>query len=64
MNGPAVQGVTTYDPVPSTYSVAGTGEYNADGMGDILFEDNAGNLFHRVHERIADNVDAVSSYVA
>jgi hypothetical protein len=45
MNGPAVQGVTTYDPVPSTYSVAGTGEFNANGMGDILFEDNAGNLF-------------------
>jgi hypothetical protein len=45
MNGPAVQGVTTYDPVPSTYSVAGTGEYNANGMGDILFEDNQNNLF-------------------
>jgi hypothetical protein len=45
MNGPAIQGVTTYDPVPTTFQVAGTGEYSANGMGDILFEDNAGNLF-------------------
>jgi hypothetical protein len=45
MNGPAIQGVTTYDPVPSTFQVAGTGEYNANGMGDILFEDNQNNLF-------------------
>ena len=45
MNGPAVQGVTTYDPVPTTFQVAGTGEYNANGMGDILFEDNQNNLF-------------------
>ena len=45
MNGPAIQGVTTYDPVPSTFQVAGTGEYNANGMGDILFEDNQSNLF-------------------
>ena len=44
MNGPAIQGVTTYNPVPSTFQVAGTGEYNANGMGDILFEDNSGNL--------------------
>ena len=45
MNGPAIQGVTTYDPVPSTFQVAGTGEFNANGMGDILFEDNQNNLF-------------------
>ena len=45
MNGPAIQGVTSYNPVPSTYSVAGTGEYNADGMGDILWQDNQSNLF-------------------
>jgi hypothetical protein len=45
MNGPAIQGITTYDPVPNTFQVAGTGEYNANGMGDILFEDNQGNLF-------------------
>ena len=44
MNGPAIQGVTTYNPVPSTFHVAGTGEFNANGMGDILFEDPAGNL--------------------
>jgi FG-GAP-like repeat len=44
MNGPAIQGVTTYNPVPSTFQVAGTGEFNADGMGDILFEDPVGNL--------------------
>ena len=45
MNGPAIQGVTTYDPVPTTFQVAGTGEYSANGMGDILFEDNQNNLF-------------------
>jgi hypothetical protein len=45
MNGPAIQGVTTYDPVPTTFQVAGTGEYNANGMGDILFEDNQNHLF-------------------
>ena len=40
-----IQGVTTYDPVPTTFQVAGTGEYSANGMGDILFEDNQNNLF-------------------
>ena len=45
MKGPAIQGVTTYDPVPSTFQVAGTGEFSANGMGDILFEDNQNNLF-------------------
>jgi hypothetical protein len=30
--------------VPSTWSIAQTGDYNGDGMSDILWIDNAGNV--------------------
>lgn len=30
--------------VPTTWSVVGTGEFNSDGMGGILWQDNQGNL--------------------
>jgi hypothetical protein len=36
--------VTSFGTVPTTWSVAGTGEFNANGQGDILWEDPSGNL--------------------
>jgi hypothetical protein len=30
--------------IPTTWSVAGTGDFNGDGMGDILWQDASGNL--------------------
>jgi hypothetical protein len=29
--------------VPTTWSIALTGDYNGDGMSDLLWRDNAGN---------------------
>ena len=42
--GGQIAGVTTMGTVPTTWSVVGTGEFNADGMGDILWQDNQRNL--------------------
>jgi hypothetical protein len=30
--------------VPLSWTIAQTGDYNGDGMSDILFVDNAGNV--------------------
>jgi hypothetical protein len=43
MNGSTIQNVTSYTPLPNTTSVVGTGQFNANGMGDILVQ-NGSNL--------------------
>ena len=43
MNGSTIQNFTSYTPLPNTTSVVGTGQFNANGMGDILVQ-NGSNL--------------------
>ena len=43
MNGSTIQNTTSYTPLPNTTSVVGTGQFNANGMGDILVQ-NGSNL--------------------
>jgi len=43
MNGGTIQNVTSYTPLPNTTSIVGTGQFNANGMGDILVQ-NGSNL--------------------
>ena len=42
--GGQISSVVSLGPVPTSLSVVGTGEFNANGMGDILWEDTSGNL--------------------
>jgi serralysin len=43
--GGQIASVTSLGPIPTNLSVVGTGEFNSNGMGDILFQDaNTGNL--------------------
>jgi FG-GAP-like repeat len=44
MNGTAVASTVSLGNIPSTWHVAGTGDFNSDGYGDILWEDTSGNL--------------------
>jgi hypothetical protein len=49
MNGTTVQSTTmlstiSLTPSPTNWSVVATGDFNANGTGDILWEDNQGNL--------------------
>jgi tannase/feruloyl esterase len=49
LNGTTVQSSTalptsSLTPAPTNWSIVATGDFNADGMGDILWEDNTGNL--------------------
>jgi VCBS repeat protein len=44
MAGGGISGVASLGPVPTTLSVVGTGEFNANGKGDILWQDTSGNL--------------------
>ena len=44
--GGQISTVTSLGPIPTNLSVVGTGEFNSNGMGDILWQDaNTGNLF-------------------
>ena len=42
--GGGIRNVASLGPVPTTWSVVGTGEFNANGRGDILWQDTSGNL--------------------
>jgi hypothetical protein len=42
--GAQITGIANMGPIPTTWSVVGTGEFNANGMGDILWQDNNRNL--------------------
>ena len=42
--GGQISSVVSLGPVPTSVSVVGTGEFNSNGMGDILWEDTSGNL--------------------
>jgi hypothetical protein len=44
MNGAAIVANGGLGNVPTTWSVAGTGNFNGDGSSDILWTDNLGNL--------------------
>lgn len=43
-NGGQIASVASLSTVPTTLSVVGTGEFNANGRGDILWQDTSGNL--------------------
>jgi len=43
MNGSTIENFTSYTPLPNTTSIVGTGQFNANGMGDILVQ-NGNNL--------------------
>jgi hypothetical protein len=43
MNGAAVLSAGTLGNVPSTWTMTLIGDYNGDGMSDLLWRDNLGN---------------------
>ena len=44
MNGTTILSTAVLGNVPNTWSVAATGDFNGDGMGDILWRDTSGNV--------------------
>jgi hypothetical protein len=45
MNGATVLSTGSLGNVPTTTSLALTGDFNGDGMSDLLWRDNLGNTF-------------------
>ena len=43
MNGAAVLSAAGLGTVPTTWLIALVGDYNGDGMSDLLWRDNVGN---------------------
>jgi hypothetical protein len=43
MNGATVLSAVGVGNVPTTWSIALVGDYNGDGMSDLLWRDNLGN---------------------
>jgi hypothetical protein len=43
MNGATVSMAGGFGMVPTTYSIAQVGDYDGDGMSDLLWRDNLGN---------------------
>jgi hypothetical protein len=43
MNGAAIRAVGWLGNVPTTWSIVQTGDYDADGMSDLLWRDTSGN---------------------
>jgi hypothetical protein len=43
MNGAAVLSAGAFGNVPTIWSIAQTGDYNGDGMSDLLWRDTSGN---------------------
>jgi hypothetical protein len=43
MNGTTVLAAGGIGNVPTTFSIALVGDFNGDGMSDLLWQDNAGN---------------------
>jgi hypothetical protein len=43
MNGASVLSAGSLGNVPTTWSVVQTGDYNGDGMSDLLWRDNVGD---------------------
>ena len=43
MNGTTVASTAGVGNVPRTWTVVGTGDFNGDGKGDILWRDTSGN---------------------
>jgi hypothetical protein len=43
MNGAAVATAGALGNIPATFSIVQTGDYNGDGMSDIMWQDNLGN---------------------
>jgi hypothetical protein len=46
MNGTAVLNASSsfVANVPGNWSIVGTGDFNGDGMGDLLWQDTSGNV--------------------
>jgi hypothetical protein len=44
MNGATVSSAVGVGSVPTTWSIALVGDYNGDGMSDLLWRDTGGNV--------------------
>jgi hypothetical protein len=44
MNGTAVGSAAGVGNLPTNWSVVGTGDFNGDGFGDIMWRDTAGDI--------------------
>jgi FG-GAP repeat len=44
MSGTQVASSTVIGNIPTNWTVVGTGDFNGDGFGDILWRDTSGNL--------------------
>jgi hypothetical protein len=44
MNGAAATSAGGLGNIPTTWSIVQTGDYNGDGMADILWRDTSGNI--------------------
>ena len=51
MKGTTVASAASIGNIPSNWSVVGTGDFNGDGMGDILWQDSSGNRLDLADER-------------
>ena len=44
MNGAAVGSTASVANIPTTWSIVGVGDFNGDGIGDIIWRDTSGNV--------------------